>query len=124
VPKAEAIRVPLADGTLVKLPVATDSALIPSLLTLSDVFGTGYHAAKAGGVSQRTRVTVIGDSAVGLLAVLSARRLGAEQVILMGRHTARTDLGRESGATDIVSACDDECIAQVRPGSRRHHARL
>jgi threonine dehydrogenase-like Zn-dependent dehydrogenase len=112
--QAEAIRVPLADGTLVKLPVAADPALMPSLLTLSDVFGTGYHAAVAGGVSQRTRVTVIGDGAVGLLAVLSAKRLGAEQIILMGRHTARTDLGREFGATDIVSARDEDGITQVR----------
>ncbi|MEQ4720768.1 zinc-dependent alcohol dehydrogenase family protein [Nonomuraea sp. B19D2] len=112
--QAEAVRVPFADGTLVKLPVAADSALIPSLLTLSDVFGTGYHAAVAGGVNERTRVTVIGDGAVGLLAVLSAKRLGAEQIILMGRHKARTDLGREFGATDVVSARGEEGIAQVR----------
>jgi threonine dehydrogenase-like Zn-dependent dehydrogenase len=112
--QAEAIRVPLADGTLVKLPVAADSALIPSLLTLSDVFGTGYHAAFMGGVTERTRVTVIGDGAVGLLAVLSAKRLGAEQIILMGRHQARTDLGREFGATDVVSARGEEGIEAVR----------
>jgi threonine dehydrogenase-like Zn-dependent dehydrogenase len=112
--QAEAIRVPLADGTLVKLPVPADSALMPSLLTLSDVFGTGYHAAVAGGVNERTRVTVIGDGAVGLLAVLSAKRLGAEQIILMGRHSARTDLGREFGATDIVSARGEEGIARAR----------
>jgi len=112
--QAEAVRVPLADGTLVKLPVAPDSALIPSLLTLSDVLGTGYHAAVAGGVSERTSVTVIGDGAVGLLGVLSARRLGAEQIILMGRHQARTDLGREFGATDVISARGEEGIAQVR----------
>jgi threonine dehydrogenase-like Zn-dependent dehydrogenase len=112
--QAEAVRVPLADGTLVKLPVAADSALIPSLLTLSDVFGTGYHAAVAGGVNERTRVSVIGDGAVGLLAVLSAKRLGAEQIILMGRHQARTDLGREFGATDVVSARGEEGIEAVR----------
>ncbi|MFJ8770412.1 zinc-dependent alcohol dehydrogenase family protein [Streptomyces clavifer] len=112
--QAEAVRVPLADGTLVKLPVAADSALMPSLLTLSDVFGTGYHAAVAGGVSERTRVTVIGDGAVGLMAVLSAKRLGAEQIILMGRHQARTDLGREFGATDVVSARGQEGIDAVR----------
>ncbi|MEU5764297.1 zinc-dependent alcohol dehydrogenase family protein [Streptomyces asoensis] len=112
--QAEAVRVPLADGTLVKLPVAADSALIPSLLTLSDVFGTGYHAAVVGGVNERTRVTVIGDGAVGLMAVLSAKRLGAEQIILMGRHTARTDLGREFGATDVVSARGDEGIEIAR----------
>ncbi|MEU7984683.1 zinc-dependent alcohol dehydrogenase family protein [Streptosporangium canum] len=112
--QADAVRVPLADGTLVKLPVEADSALMPSLLTLSDVLGTGHHAAVAGGVNPRTRVTVIGDGAVGLLAVLSAKRLGAEQIILMGRHQARTDLGREFGATDIVSARGEEGIAQVR----------
>jgi threonine dehydrogenase-like Zn-dependent dehydrogenase len=91
--QAEAVRVPLADGTLVKLPVAEDSALLPSLLTLSDVFGTGHHAAVRAGVSPRTTVTVIGDGAVGLLAVLAARRLGAERIILMGRHKDRTDDG-------------------------------
>ena len=112
--QAEAARVPLADGTLVKLPVAADSALMPSLLTLSDVFGTGFHAAKAGGVTAGTRVTVIGDGAVGLLAVLSAKRLGAEQIILMGRRKARTDLGRDFGATDVVSARGEDGIAQVR----------
>ncbi|MEU5710013.1 MULTISPECIES: zinc-binding dehydrogenase [Streptomyces] len=112
--QAEAIRVPLADGTLLKLPVAQDSALIPSLLTLADVLGTGYHAAVAGGVNERTRVTVIGDGAVGLLAVLSAKRLGAEQIILMGRHQARTDLGREFGATDVVSARGEEGVEAVR----------
>ncbi|MGF9648805.1 alcohol dehydrogenase catalytic domain-containing protein [Pseudarthrobacter oxydans] len=111
--QAEAARVPLADGTLVKLPVAFDSSLIASLLTLADVLGTGHHAAHAGGVNKRTSVTVIGDGAVGLMAVLAAKRLGAEQIILMGRHKARTDLGREFGATDIVSARGDDGIAQV-----------
>lgn len=112
--QAEAIRVPLADGNLVRLPVEADSALLPSLLTLSDVFGTGHHAAVAGGVNPRTRVTVIGDGAVGLLAVLAAKRLGAEQIILMGRHKTRTDLGREFGATDVVSARGEEGIEAVR----------
>jgi threonine dehydrogenase-like Zn-dependent dehydrogenase len=112
--QAEAVRVPLADGTLVKLPVAADSALVASLLTLSDVLGTGHHAAVAGGVNPRTSVTVIGDGAVGLLAVLSAKRLGAEQIVLMGRHQARTDLGREFGATDVVAGRGEEGIAQVR----------
>jgi threonine dehydrogenase-like Zn-dependent dehydrogenase len=112
--QAEAVRVPLADGTLVKLPVAADSALVPSLLTLSDVLGTGYHAAHAAGISSGQRVAVIGDGAVGLLAVLSAKRLGAEQIVLMGRHQARTDLGREFGATDVVSARGEEGIAAVR----------
>lgn len=111
--QAEAVRVPWAEGTLVKLPVKADSALIPSLLTLSDVFGTGYHAAVRGGVTQGSTVTVIGDGAVGLLAVLSAKRLGAEQIILMGRHTARTDLGREFGATDVVAERGEEGVAKV-----------
>ena len=112
--QAEAVRVPLADGTLVKVPGEVDPALYPSLLTLSDVYGTGYHAAFMGGVSAETTVTVIGDGAVGLLAVLSARQLGAERVILMGRHTARTDLGREFGATDVVAERGAEGIAAVR----------
>ncbi len=112
--QAEAVRVPLADGTLVKVPVAEDSALLPSLLTLSDVLGTGYHAALRAGVNPRTTVTVIGDGAVGLMAVLSARRLGAERIILMGRHQARTDLGVELGATDVVAERGEEGIARVR----------
>ncbi|MER2083874.1 zinc-dependent alcohol dehydrogenase family protein [Rhodococcus sp. (in: high G+C Gram-positive bacteria)] len=112
--QAEAIRVPLADGTLVKAPVGEDSELLPSLLTLSDVFGTGYHAAVKGGVNERTTVTVIGDGAVGLMAVLSAKRLGAERIILMGRHKARTDLGVDFGATDVVAERGDEGVEKVR----------
>lgn len=124
--QAEAVRVPLADGTLVKLPVAADSALVPSLLTLADVLGTGYHAAKMAGVRPGYRVTVIGDGAVGLLAVLSAKRLGAEQIILMGRHPARTDLGRELGATDVVAERGEEGVARVREltGGQGTHAVL
>ena len=112
--QAEAVRVPLADGTLVAAPVAEDSPLIPSLLTLSDVYGTGYHAAVKGRVTPRTSVTVIGDGAVGLMAVLAAKQLGAEQIILMGRHKVRTDLGREFGATDVVAERGEEGIAKVR----------
>jgi len=112
--QAEAVRVPLADGTLVAAPVEEDSPLIPSLLTLSDVYGTGYHAAVKASVSPRTSVTVIGDGAVGLMAVLSARRLGAERIILMGRHTARTDLGREFGATDVVAERGEAGIEKIR----------
>ena len=111
--QAEAIRVPQADGTLVVLPVAEDSELLPSLLTLADVYGTGHHAAKQARVDARTTVTVIGDGAVGLMAVLSAKRLGAERIILMGRHTARTDLGISFGATDVVAERGDEGIARV-----------
>ncbi|WP_328468934.1 alcohol dehydrogenase catalytic domain-containing protein [Actinoplanes sp. NBC_00393] len=112
--QAEAVRVPQADGTLVKLPVAADSALLPSLLTLSDVFATGHHAAIRANVNARTTVTVIGDGAVGLLAVLSAKRLGAERIILMGRHKSRTDLGLEFGATEVVAERGQEGIEKVR----------
>ena len=112
--QAEAVRVPLADGTLVKAPVGEDSELLPSLLTLSDVFLTGHHAAVTGRVGARTTVTVIGDGAVGLSAVLAARRLGAERIILMGRHKDRTDLGREFGATDVVAERGAEGVERVR----------
>lgn len=112
--QAEFVRVPQASGTLVKLPVDEDSPLLPSLLTLADVYGTGYHAAKQARVGPRTKVVVIGDGAVGLLAVLSARQLGAEQIILMGRHKIRTDLGREYGATDVVAERGAEGIAKAR----------
>jgi len=112
--QGEAVRVPQAQGTLVKLPVGEDSALLPSLLSLSDVFPTGYHCAKTAGVNPRTTVAVIGDGAVGLSAVLSAKRLGAERIILMGRHTDRTDLGREFGATDVVSERGQEGVERVR----------
>ncbi len=112
--QGEAVRVPQAQGTLVKLPVAEDTALLPSLLTLSDVFCTGHHCAVTAGVSPRTTVTVIGDGAVGLSAVLAARRLGAERIVLMGRHQDRTDLGREFGATDVVADRGDEGIEKVR----------
>ncbi|WP_167564524.1 zinc-binding dehydrogenase, partial [Escherichia coli] len=112
--QAELVRVPQADGTLVALPVGEDSPLMPSLLTLADVYGTGYHAAKRAQVSPGDTVAVIGDGAVGLLAVLSARQLGAEQIILMGRHQSRTELGREFGATDVVAARGEEGIAEVK----------
>ena len=116
--QAEAIRVPLADGTLVKAPVGKDSALLPSLLTLSDVFLTGHHAAVRGRVGPGTAVTVIGDGAVGLSAVLAAKRLGAERIILLGRHVSRTGLGRAWGATDVVAERGDEAVAKVRDLTR------
>ncbi|MEV6174174.1 zinc-dependent alcohol dehydrogenase family protein [Streptomyces sp. NPDC051954] len=112
--QGEAVRVPQAQGTLVRLPVAGDSALLPSLLTLSDVFCTGHHCAVTAGVGPRTTVTVIGDGAVGLSAVLAARRLGAERIVLMGRHRDRTDLGRDFGATDVVAERGEEGIERVR----------
>ena len=115
--QAEAARVPLADGTLVKVPgidpATAGESLLASLLTLSDVYGTGWHAAHRAGVSTGDTVAVIGDGAVGLLAVLSAQQLGAERIILMGRHKARTDLGREFGATDVVAERGEDGINAV-----------
>jgi len=112
--QAEFARIPQADGSLVVVPdVDETSDLLPSLLTLSDVYLTGYHAAHMGRVSAGKTVTVIGDGAVGLSAVLAARQLGAERIILMGRHTARTDLGVEWGATDVVAERGEEGIARV-----------
>ncbi|MGA7148462.1 MAG: alcohol dehydrogenase catalytic domain-containing protein [Microbacterium sp.] len=113
--QAEFARIPQADGTLVAVPgVDERSELLPSLLTLSDVYLTGYHAAFMGRVEAGKTVTVIGDGAVGLSAVLASRQLGAERIILMGRHTVRTDLGIEFGATDVVAERGQEGIARVR----------
>jgi threonine dehydrogenase-like Zn-dependent dehydrogenase len=112
--QGEAVSVPQAQGTLVKLPVAEDSPLLASLLTLSDVLCTDHHGAIKAGVSRGDTVTVIGDGAVGLCAVLAAKRLGAEQIILMGRHTDRTDLGREFGATAVVAERGDDGVAKIR----------
>jgi hypothetical protein len=112
--QGEAVRVPQADGTLVKIPAGVDEQLLPSLLTLSDVFSTGHHAAVSAGVGAGATVAVVGDGAVGLCAVLAARRLGAERIILLGRHAVRTDLGREFGATDVVPERGEEAIAKVR----------
>ena len=112
--QAEQVLVPHADGTLVKLPVDLDSPLLPSLLTLSDVMCTGHHAAVTAGVQPGDTVTVIGDGAVGLCAVIAAKRLGAGRIILMGRHEERTQLGREFGATDVVTERDAEGVAKVR----------
>ncbi|WP_208641667.1 zinc-binding dehydrogenase [Streptomyces africanus] len=116
--QGEAVRVPQADGTLVKLPVDAGSPLLPSLLTLSDVMGTGHHGAVTAGVGRGDAVLVVGDGAVGLCAVIAARRLGAEHIILMGRHEARTDLGREFGATDVVAERGEEGVARVRELTR------
>ncbi|WP_017586088.1 zinc-binding dehydrogenase [Nocardiopsis ganjiahuensis] len=116
--QAEVVRVPRAQGTLVRLPVREDSALLPSLLTLADVYGTGHHAALTAGVGPRTTVTVVGDGAVGLLSVLAARRMGAEEIILMGRHKDRTDLGREFGAVEVVAERGEEGVERVRELTR------
>jgi hypothetical protein len=112
--QGEAVRVPRADGTLVKLPVAKDDALMPALLTLSDVMGTGHHAALAAKVGPGKVVAVVGDGAVGLCGVIAARRLGAEQIILLGRHADRIALAREFGATDIVSERGEAALERVR----------
>jgi threonine dehydrogenase-like Zn-dependent dehydrogenase len=112
--QAEAVRVPLADGTLYALPVGKDDALLPSLLTLSDVMGTGHHAAVAARVGHGKTVAVVGDGAVGLCGVIAARRLGAERIIILGRHPDRVALAREFGATDVVSERGEEAIERVR----------
>lgn len=111
--QAELIRVPQSDGTLVVTQATTDEAELKSLLTLSDVYLTGYHAAFMAKVRPGQTVTVVGDGAVGLSAVLASRQMGAERIILMGRHTARTDLGRQFGATDVVADRGAAGINQV-----------
>ena len=112
--QGEAVRIPQADGTLVVLPVGRDHALMPSLLTLSDVMGTGHHAALAARVGPGKSAAVVGDGAVGLCGVIAARRLGAEQIILLGRHADRIALARAFGATDIVSERGDAAVERVR----------
>jgi threonine dehydrogenase-like Zn-dependent dehydrogenase len=112
--QAEALRIPFADGTLYPIDVAEDDALMPSLLTLSDVLGTGHHAAVTARVRPGGTVAVVGDGAVGLCGVIAAKRLGAEQIIIMGRHPDRIALAQEFGATDVVGERGDEGIARVR----------
>jgi threonine dehydrogenase-like Zn-dependent dehydrogenase len=112
--QAEAIRIPQADGTLFALPVGEDDALMPSLLTLSDVLGTGHHAARAARVGPGKTAAVVGDGAVGLCGVIAAKRLGAEQIIILGRRPDRIALAREFGATDVVSERGDEAVERVR----------
>lgn len=112
--QGEAVRVPHADGTLVRLPVGVDHELMPSLLTLSDVMGTGHHAALAARVGPGKTAAVVGDGAVGLCGVIAAKRLGAERVILLGRHPDRIALARDFGATDVVRERGEEAIARVR----------
>ena len=112
--QAEALRIPHADGTLVVLPIGADDSLMPSLLALSDVMGTGHHAAVTARVSQGKSVVVIGDGAVGLCGVIASRRLGGDQIIIMGRHPARLDLAKAFGATDIVHERGEAGVARVR----------
>src|SRR4051794_11040781 len=112
--QSEAVRVPQADGTLYVLPVGEDDALMPSLLTLSDVMGTGHHAAVVAKVGPGKSAAVVGDGAVGLCGVIAAKRLGAEQIIIMGRHQDRITLAREFGATDVVSERSAEAVERVK----------
>src|SRR4051794_24008741 len=112
--QAEAVRIPQADGTLFVLPAGADDALMPSLLTLSDVMGTGHHAALTARVSPGKKVAVVGDGAVGLCGVLAARRLGAERIVILGRHADRIALAKDFGATDVVSERGEEAVERVR----------
>ena len=112
--QGELVRVPLADGTLVATPGGTpDAALVPSLLALSDVMGTGHHAALSAGAGPGSTVVVVGDGAVGLCGVLAAARLGAERVVAMSRHAPRQELARRFGATDVVAERGEEGAARV-----------
>jgi threonine dehydrogenase-like Zn-dependent dehydrogenase len=112
--QAGRLRVPLADGTLVPTPDLPSDDLIPSLLTLSDVMGTGWFAADAADVKPGKTVAVVGDGAVGLLGVLSARQMDAGRIIAMSRHQSRQKLAREFGATDIVTERGDEGVARIK----------
>jgi len=112
--QAEALRIPQADGTLFVLPIGAEDALMPSLLTLSDVMGTGHHAARTAKVDHGKRVAVVGDGAVGLCGVIAAKRLGAEQIIILGRHPDRIALARAFGATDVVSGRGEEAVGRAR----------
>ncbi|MFJ7166230.1 zinc-dependent alcohol dehydrogenase family protein [Streptomyces globosus] len=118
--QGEAVRVPHADGTLVRLPAeaASDDHLLTGLLALSDVMGTGHHAALGADVRQGATVAVVGDGAVGLCGVLAARRLGAERIIALGRHAARTDIAKLFGATDVVAERGEAAVAAVRELTR------
>jgi threonine dehydrogenase-like Zn-dependent dehydrogenase len=112
--QAEALRIPYADGTLFPINVGEDDALMPSLVTLSDVMGTGHHAARVARVAPGVTAAIIGDGAVGLCGVVAAKRLGAERIIMLGRHPDRLALAKDFGATDIVSERGEESIARVR----------
>jgi threonine dehydrogenase-like Zn-dependent dehydrogenase len=112
--QSEAVRIPQADGTLYVLPVGEDDALMPSLLTLSDVMGTGHHAAAVANVGPGASVAVVGDGAVGLCGVIAAKRLGAEQIVIMGRHADRIALASDFGATDVVSERGPEAVERVK----------
>jgi threonine dehydrogenase-like Zn-dependent dehydrogenase len=112
--QAPIARVPLADGTLVATPELPSDDLLPSLLTASDVLGTGWFAAHAANVKPGSTVVVVGDGAVGLLGVLSAKQMGAERIIAMSRHQTRQKLAKEFGATDIATERGDGGVARIK----------
>src|SRR2546428_8218967 len=112
--QAPVLRVPQADGTLVPTPGIPSDDLIPSLLATSDVLGTGWFAADAANVKPGSTVVVVGDGAVGLLGVLSAKQMGAERIIVMRRHVTRQKIAREFGATDIVPERSDEGVKRIK----------
>lgn len=112
--QAPLLRVPLADGTLVATPAMPSDDLVPGLLATSDVFGTGWYAADAANVKQGTMVVVVGDGAVGLMAILSAKQLGAERIIAMSRHDTRQRLARDYGATDVVTERGTDGISRIK----------
>jgi len=112
--QAPLARVPLADGTLVATAELPDDDLVPSLLAASDVFGTGWYAAFAANVKPGSTVVVVGDGAVGLMGVLSAKQMGAERIIAMSRHKTRQNLALEFGATDIISERGDKGVARIK----------
>jgi threonine dehydrogenase-like Zn-dependent dehydrogenase len=112
--QGEGVRVPLADGTLVPVPGSGHSdEMLASLLTLSDVMATGHHAAVCAGVEEGDTVAVVGDGAVGLSAVIAAKRLGADRIVALSRHASRQELAREFGATDVVEGRGEEATAAV-----------
>jgi threonine dehydrogenase-like Zn-dependent dehydrogenase len=112
--QGEFVRVPHADGSLVSTPGQPDPALIPSLLTLADVMGTGHHAALSGGVTHGSTVAVVGDGAVGLCAVLASKRLGASRIVAMSRHEDRQRIAFEFGATDAVEERGEAGIKHIK----------
>jgi threonine dehydrogenase-like Zn-dependent dehydrogenase len=112
--QAPFLRVPLADGTLVTTREKPSPEAVPDLLTLSDVMGTGWFGAEAAGVKAGSTVVVVGDGAVGLLGILSAREMGAARIIAMSRHPARQKLAREFGATDVVTERGDEGVSRIQ----------
>lgn len=116
--QASYARVPLADGTLVAAETMPDDDLIPSLLAVSDVLGTGWYAADAARVQPGSTVAVVGDGAVGLMGVLAAKQMGAGRIIAMSRHKTRQDLALEYGATDIVSKRGDDGVALIKELTR------